>query len=95
MTNEKSKEDKSIEDLTPEDLKEVKIQFAPGCFDDFDGTQEELDGLISEITRLIRSGELLEQSEPIDMDELMDEDPDIAEKLINNISNLDNKRTLQ
>lgn len=26
-----------------------EIEFAPGCFDDFDGTQEELDALIAEL----------------------------------------------
>lgn len=26
-----------------------EIEFAPGCFDDFDGTQEELDALVNEL----------------------------------------------
>jgi len=30
--------------------KPIKIEFAPGCFDAFEGTQEELDSLIKEIT---------------------------------------------
>jgi len=29
--------------------KKLKIEFAPGCFDHFDGTQEELDQMIKEI----------------------------------------------
>lgn len=29
----------------------TKIVFAPGCFDDFVGTQEELDELIADITQ--------------------------------------------
>lgn len=29
----------------------TKIVFAPGCFDDFVGTQEELDDLIASITQ--------------------------------------------
>ena len=28
--------------------KEIKVMFAPGCFDDFEGSQEELDSLINE-----------------------------------------------
>ncbi len=31
------------------DKKELKIEFAPGCFDNFEGTQEELDALIADI----------------------------------------------
>lgn len=32
-----------------EENKEIKIEFAPGAFDHFDGTQEELDALMNEI----------------------------------------------
>ena len=42
--------------------KELKIVFEPGCFDSFDGTQEELDSLVIEIQRLVESGEILENS---------------------------------
>lgn len=51
-----------------EDNKPVKIVFAPGCFDSFEGTQEELDAMIAEITRMAESGELLEKSQPLDLD---------------------------
>ena len=34
----------------------MKIVFAPGCFDDFDGTQEEMNELLAEINRMIDSG---------------------------------------
>lgn len=57
---------KKFEDLTAEDCKELKIVFAPGAFDNFEGTQEELDSFIAEITRTIQSGEVLEKSRPID-----------------------------
>jgi hypothetical protein len=33
--------------------KKMKIQFAPGAFDAFDGTQEELDALVEELQRMI------------------------------------------
>ena len=57
--------------------KKMKIEFAPGCFDDFDGTQEELDEVIAEINRLAENGELFEKSIP--MDELdLDNLPDDA-----------------
>ncbi len=62
--------------------KKIKIEFAPGCFDSFTGTQEELDELIAEIQKMAESGELFEKSNPIDMDELIDEDPDFAEAIL-------------
>jgi hypothetical protein len=57
-----------------EEKKPLKIEFAPGCFDNFDGTQEELDDLVSELTRLVESGELMDEALEIDLDELGDED---------------------
>jgi predicted outer membrane protein len=54
----------------------IKVEFAPGCFDNFDGTQEELDQLIAEITALVQSGEMSDQSRELsedDWDELPDE----------------------
>ena len=44
----------------------TEVVFAPGCFDDFQGTQEELDELVAEIHRLIASGEFLKNSQPLD-----------------------------
>ena len=49
--------------------KKIKLEFAPGCFDNFDGTQEELDEFIAEIQRIADSGELQQQAVPIDMDD--------------------------
>ena len=43
--------------------KEMKIEFAPGAFDNFTGTQEELDSLITNLKDMIRSGEFFEVSE--------------------------------
>lgn len=51
------------------DNKEYKIEFAPGCFDSFEGTQEELDELIASITASIKSGEFLEKLQPFEDDE--------------------------
>lgn len=49
--------------------KKLKIEFAPGCFDNFEGTQEELDELIAEIHQLIESGEFFEKAERFDFGE--------------------------
>jgi hypothetical protein len=63
-------------DKTPE------IIFAPGCFDNFDGTQEELDEMILEIQRMVESGELFENSQPVALDDLDNDDLEaIAEQL--------------
>lgn len=40
-----------------------KITFAPGCFDKFEGTQEELEAFINEITEFLNS---------VDLDDLAD-----------------------
>lgn len=72
--------------------KPLKIEFAPGCFDSFDGTQEELDEMIAEITRLAETGELFETGEELDLDDLSEED----EKIVNQMMNFDNSsRKLQ
>ena len=52
--------------------KKMKIVFAPGCFDDFDGSQEELNELIAEINRMVDTGELLESALPVDELDLED-----------------------
>ena len=36
-----------------EQKKEIKIEFAEGCFDNFDGTQEELQEMIAMIRQMV------------------------------------------
>ncbi len=53
----------------------MKVQFAPGAFDDFDGTQEELDALVAELEEMFESmtpEELAEQSTEVDLADLPD-----------------------
>jgi len=52
--------------------KKIHVEFAPGAFDGFDGTQEDLDALIAEIQRMAESGELEEHSIPLDDDDILD-----------------------
>lgn len=47
----------------------LELKFAPGCFDDFDGTQEELADLIAQIRQMVEDGSIFEQSEPVPEDE--------------------------
>ena len=77
------------------DDKKLKIEFAPGAFDDFDGTQEELDALMVEITRMIESGEFRENSKALDLNELYEEDPELAIKLSETLSKESPNRNLQ
>lgn len=67
---------KRLEDLTPEEIANLKIEFAPGCFDSFEGTQEELDEMIAMIHQMFASGEAIENAQPMteeDWDELPDD----------------------
>lgn len=61
--------------------KKPEVIFAPGCFDGFEGTQEELDELMAEIHRMVESGELFEKGVPVD--ELDDETIDMIERAEN------------
>lgn len=72
---------KQFDELTPEEMKDLKIEFAPGCFDNFEGTQEELDALINQIKDLFVSGEAQARAIPLDSDELDEEDLEILEKI--------------
>lgn len=73
--------DKKFEDLTSEEMKNLKIEFAPGCFDSFEGTQEELDDLVKEIYRMFESGEAQSKARLLDIDDLDEEDIEMIEKL--------------
>ena len=44
------------------DKKELKVEFAPGCFDDFEGTQEELQDLIAHIRQMASDGTIFDDS---------------------------------
>lgn len=57
-----------------DDNKSMKIVFAEGCFDDFDGTQEELDDLVAQLSEMAASGELLKNSVAVaDFEDIDDE----------------------
>lgn len=96
---EKNLEDKTIEELTPEDFPKIKVQFAPGAFDEFDGSQEELDELMKQIQEMIADGSLFEKSKSVDIDELLEsDDPDdqrLAEKLLRSFDDEAPSRNLQ
>lgn len=67
----------------------LKVVFAPGCFDDFDGTQDELDDLISQIHKMVETGEIFEKSTKVDLDDMTDEDREIVESMLHFAENQD------
>ena len=71
------------------------IEFAPGCFDNFEGTQEELDEMVAEITAMFQSGELSERARIVDIDDLIEEDPDMAERVFAALQRDEDQRKLQ
>jgi hypothetical protein len=44
---------------------EMKIEFAEGCFDNFNGTQEELAELLADLHQMVNDGTLMENSTPL------------------------------
>ena len=51
------------------DDKKLKLVFAPGCFDQFEGTQEELQDLIAQLHQMVDSGKIFEEAVPVDPEE--------------------------
>lgn len=71
--------EKKFEDLTDEEVKNLKIEFVPGCFDEFDGTQEELDEMIAFINDIFKDpAKLKEMSRPLTEEEF-DQLPESAQ----------------
>ena len=46
-----------------------KLVIAPGAFDDFDGTQEELQEFIAMLRSMVEDGSIFEHSKPVPDDE--------------------------
>ena len=65
--------------------KDFKLEFAPGCFDDFEGTQEELDQLVKDIQDMFADGSLFEDSEVITEDSYNDLPPELVESIFRDI----------
>ena len=65
----------------------LKVVFAPGAFDTFDGSQEELDALVAEITETfanMSAEELAAQSREIDLEQLaadLDLNPEVLDAM--------------
>lgn len=69
--------------------KELKVTFAPGCFDNFEGSQEELDALMAEIMAMAKDGSILEQATQLDYDNLSPDEQAIIDSIIEADPSLD------
>jgi hypothetical protein len=71
----------------------LQVEFDPGAFDHFEGTQEELDQLIAEIRHTFETmtpEQLAERSQIVDWDKLVEDNPEVAQRILDQ-----EKRTLQ
>ena len=75
--------------------KPLTVEFVPGCFDQFDGTQEELDELMAEIHRMVASGDLAEHSRELTEEDFDDLPDNVKEQLIESFNDDTPKRNLQ
>ena len=66
--------------------KPLEVKFTPGAFDQFDGTQEELDQMMKEIMDMFANmtpEELKAKSKPVDWDNLSKEESAILNNALN------------
>lgn len=91
---------KQIAEKVNQDVTEpIKVEFAEGCFDTFEGTQEELDAMIAEVTAMFESmtpEELAANCRPITEESIEDMSDEEIQALIRALEG-DNapKRNLQ
>lgn len=77
--------------------KKVEVVFSPGCFDNFEGTQEELDQLVAHIKDIFENENFSDaEFQPIDLNEILEEfDEDELEEFQQEVNQLsDRKRIL-
>jgi hypothetical protein len=70
----------------------LKVQFAPGCFDEFEGTQEELDLLMAEIHSMFENmtaEDLQATSSAVDFEQLTESDPELAQRLAESLDSIE------
>lgn len=67
----------------PKDLKDLKVEFAPGVLEQLEGEMslEDLQEFMDEIKSRIQDGSFFDESTLVDMDALREEDPELYKKL--------------
>lgn len=77
------------EDVMPE------IVFAPGCFDTFEGTQEELDELKADILKMFEgktTEDIMAESRSLDPEELMDLPEEVQQQIVDALNGEDKRK---
>jgi hypothetical protein len=77
-----------------ENKKPVKVEFAPGAFDNFEGTQEELEELVSEIQNMftnMTTEELAANSRSVSLNDLAELDEETQQQILSALDDLDNE----
>jgi len=69
--------------------REIKIVFQPGCFDNFDGSQEELDQLVQDIQEMIGDGSLFENARELTEEDLDDLPEELRESIMRDLEMID------
>lgn len=69
--------------------KKLKLVFVPGCFDNFEGTQEELDQLVQDIQTRFDNGSLFDGSSTLELDTLSEAEYLAFSEALNSIENLE------
>ena len=74
-----------------DDDKKMKVLFAPGALESLEDelSPEELQGLLDELKARIEDGTFLSESEPLDLDELRESDPDLYDLLMERLESLE------
>ena len=74
----------------------MKLVFAPGCFDNFEGSQEELYSLVKEIEQAFENGDLENGSNIVEIEELTETlSEDEIKNLMESFGNEPQPRILQ
>ena len=74
--------------------KPLRVVFDPGCSNNFEGTQAELDEFVKQIQEFAESGLLFENSVELTDDEIEDLDEDTRQQIIRALERDDDKRSL-
>ena len=73
--------------------KPLQVVFAPGAFDHMEfESQEELDAMVAEIKSMFENpDQMIEMSTPVNIEDLWETDPALAELLTERLNEIDNE----
>ena len=74
--------------------KPLKVVFDPGCFDNFEGTQAELDEFVKQIQEFAEAGLLFENSVELTDEDIDELDEETRQQIIQALERDNDKRSL-